>query len=260
MRTLVVFAFLLAVAIAQTDESVDHLQECDASAQKCGADMSTAPECLQSVMQSESCQAVLTSSKILERNLGREFLECQMNRLAGKPCLPHPRLRSAPSRNATHRFSFAPSESFAMLGDYSSLCMAIARVLPSFCAVSSTCKTTPSVVCTSTLFSDTLRATASLNLCKAPVSASLNIKDTFFGVNWSKVISASATVPVPGLSFKVPAVGSLGAFVEVSLYSGTMVGASIAVEACGSVMGFNVCYPDPAFELFSFDFASNSYC
>lgn len=115
----------------------------------------------------------------------------------------------------------------------SSVCNAIATLLPSFCSLNDSCM---HVECAYDLFGQNLDFGWDLNVCANPMSADVFLTDSNFNVTFSKDVVGQISMMVPGLSFTVPELGSAGVQLTASVGGvQSELSLSLQVAACATI-------------------------
>jgi len=132
---------------------------------------------------------------------------------------------------------------------YTSACTYLSQYLPSFCQCTDTSTLGATLECSvNVLDIDTVGVRADFEPCADPLHMDLEITESTFGIDYPIADLTAGTdeeVPIPGLSFSIPVVGSAGANMAIKI-DGNVADLTVAVgvDACMSVLGVNTCGKD----------------
>ena len=98
---------------------------------------------------------------------------------------------------------------------------------------------------------DTVGVVLTLQPCASPMAFSFEMTEADAGVDYTYAITAGekAEVPVPGISWEVPPIGAVGAYMDIAV-AGNVESLSLAlgIDACAEAFGVTTCASsmDPA--------------
>ena len=158
-------------------------------------------------------------------------------------------LAAAAAANAKAMVKYNPfpvAERAAVKEGAITVCSVIGSYLPSECQCQDDPTAPRSIVqCGLSLFNDNVTAILTLEPCANPADLSIEVKES--DLNLDKIFGPyvagfSDTVPIPGLSFDIPVVGSAGAVLDVNI-TGNVASFTVqaGIDACITIAGFQEC-------------------
>jgi hypothetical protein len=133
------------------------------------------------------------------------------------------------------------------------LCEYIADYLPSFCSCEDKQYGGIAQCSVNVLDLDTIGVKLDIEPCGDPLTVSLEVTESDLGIDYpitGLTAGEDEDIPIPGLSWDLPVIGSAGANMAVKIDGNIEdVTLTIGVDACASVLGIKTCGADLTSEL-----------